>query len=127
MTEIASLVLFSGHPEQAAAFYRAAGLQLRDEDHGDGPRHLAADLGGLHFAIFDAGSTAGRAPQWREPGSSFPGFYVASLDDTLTALAGHGAPVLVSHQVRPWACRAVVEDPDGRAVEINQRGHCASQ
>jgi len=60
-------------------------------------------------------------------GQFVPGFNVASLEDTLTALAGHGAPVLVSHQVRPWACRAVVQDPDGRAVEINQRGHCAGQ
>ncbi len=125
MAEIASLVLFSGDPEQTAAFYRAIGLQLHDEDHGDGPRHLAADIGGVHFAVFDAASSAGHAPKWREPGSSFPGFYVASLEHTLTTLAGYGAPVLVSHQVRPWACRAVVEDPDGRAVEINQRGHCA--
>jgi hypothetical protein len=22
----------------------------------------------------------------------------------------------------PWGCRAVAEDPDGRAVEVNQRG-----
>lgn len=127
MAEIASLVLFSGHLEQTAAFYRTVGLQLHDEDHGDGPRHLAADIGGLHFAIYAAGSSGGRAPRWREPGSSFPGFYVASLDDTLTALAGGGAPVLTAHQVRSWGCRAVVEDPDGRAVEINQRSHCASQ
>jgi hypothetical protein len=29
MAQIASLVLFSGHLEQAAAFYRTVGLQLR--------------------------------------------------------------------------------------------------
>lgn len=57
MAEIASLVLFSGHLEQTAAFYRTVGLQLHDEDHGDGPRHLAADIGGLHFAIYAAGSS----------------------------------------------------------------------
>ena len=127
MVEIASLVLFSVDLEQTAAFYRMIGLHLDDEDHGDGPRHLAADLGGVHFAIFAADDSAGRAPQWRESGSSFPGFYVASLDDTLAALAGSGVTVLTGHQVRPWACRAVVEDPDGRAVEINQRGHCRNQ
>lgn len=127
MAEIASLVLFSGHPVQTATFYRTVGLPLHDEDHGDGPWHLAADIGGLHFAIYDAGDSAGRAPAWREPGSSFPGFYVASLDDTLAALTAADAPVLVTHQVRPWACRAVVEDPDGRPVEINQRGHCPGQ
>jgi lactoylglutathione lyase len=124
MTELSSLVLFTGHMEQTRAFYRAVGLTLDDEDHGDGPRHYATDLGGVHFALFDAGPPSGRAPQWREPGSSFPGFYVASLDDAVAALAAQGAPVLTAHQPRDWGCRAVIEDPDGRPVEINQRDHC---
>jgi lactoylglutathione lyase len=127
MAEIASLVLFSGHLEQAAAFYRAVGLELGDEDHGEGARHLAGDIGGVHFALYRASGPAGRAPRWRDQGSSFPGFYVTSLDDTLAALAGHGAPVLIRHEAMPWGCRAVAEDPDGRPVEINQRGHCPGQ
>jgi predicted enzyme related to lactoylglutathione lyase len=40
------------------------------------------------------------------------------------ALAEVGAAMLTSHQEMPWGCRVVAEDPDGRAVEINQRGHC---
>jgi len=125
MTELSSLVLFTGHLEQARAFYRAVGLALDGEDHGDGPLHYATDIGAVHFAIFDAGPSSGRAPQWRESGSSFPGFYVTSLDDTVAALTAQGAPVLAAHQVRDWGCRAIIEDPDGRPVEINQRGHCA--
>jgi lactoylglutathione lyase len=126
MAEFASLVLFSGRTEQLAAFYRAVGVDLEYEDHGDGLRHLAADVGEAHFAIYDSGA-AGDARGWREPGSSFPGFYVTSLDDTLVALAAQGTTVLVEHQVKDWGCRVVVQDPDGRAVEINQRGHCADQ
>jgi hypothetical protein len=38
-----------------------------------------------------------------------------------------GAPVLIGHQFKDWGCRAVVEDPDGRPIEINQRDHCASE
>lgn len=127
MTELSSLVLFTGHIEQAREFYRAVGLSLDDEDHGDGPVHSAADVSGIHFALFDAKPASGRAPQWRDAGSSFPGFYVTSLDDTVAALIAQGAPVLVPHQVRDWGCRAIVEDPDGRPVEINQRGHCTRQ
>ena len=82
MTELSSLVLFTGNIEQARAFYRAVGLNLDDEDHGDGPLHYATDISGVHYA---------------------------------------------EHQVRDWGCRAIVEDPDGRPVEINQRGHCAGQ
>jgi hypothetical protein len=43
---------------------------------------------------------------FRQAGTVFPGFWVAD------------------HQERDWGCRVIVADPDGRAVEINQRGHC---
>ena len=94
MTELSSLVLFTGNIEQARAFYRAIGLNLDDENHGDGPLHYATDISGVHFALFDAKPASGRAPQWRRAGSSFPGFYVTSLDDTVAALTTQGAPVL---------------------------------
>ena len=124
MAEIASLVLFSVDVGATVAFYRALGLELEGEDHGDGPIHFAADVAGVHFAVLDAAADPGRALSWRRAGSLFPGFWVPSLSATVAALAQLEAPVLVVHQVREWGCRAVLEDPDGRAVEINQRDHC---
>jgi lactoylglutathione lyase len=124
MIEMASLVLFANDPSATAACYRAIGVELESEDHGDGLAHLATDLGGVHFAIFPADGGPARAPGWHHPGSSFPGFYVASLDAVLGRLEQLRTPVLAAHQQRPWGCRAIIEDPDGRAVEINQRGHC---
>lgn len=121
--EVSSLVLFTAHLEQTAAFYGAIGLDLDREDHGEGPVHHAVELGSVHFAIYPAES-AGSAPDRRAAGSSFPGFYVDSLDATQDALAGLGSPVLKSHEEMPWGCRIVVADPDGRPVEVNQRGHC---
>jgi len=121
MTEIASLVLFSGKVDETATFYRSLGVPLADEVHDDGPVHFAAELGGVHFAIW-ATAADGLVPPWRGSGSSFPGFYVDSLDDVVAALAE--APVLAGHEVKPWGCRVVLQDPDGRPVEINQRNHC---
>ena len=37
MTELASVVLFATDPAATAAFYRALGLVLEDEHHGEGP------------------------------------------------------------------------------------------
>jgi MerR family transcriptional regulator, thiopeptide resistance regulator len=122
--QFSSLILFTGHIDQARAFYRAVGLQLHEEDHGGGPLHYATDISGVHFALYEAKDSPGRAPQWREAGSSFPGLYVTSLDDTMAALAAQEVPVLRAHQAMDWGCRAVVEDPDGRPIEINQRDHC---
>ncbi len=123
MTEMASLVLYAASPQATAAFYRALGLKLADEDHGEGPVHFATELGPVHFAIYPA-EEPGRARERRSAGSMFPGFYVQSLDQAAEALAHIGAPVLTGHQQMPWGCRVVAEDPDGRTIEINQRGHC---
>jgi len=40
------------------------------------------------------------------------------------ALARAGAATLTGHDQMPWGCRIVAEDPDGRAIEVNRRGHC---
>jgi len=122
---MASLVLYAVSPPATAAFYRTLGLQLEDEEHGEGPVHFATELGPVHFAIYPA-QAPGRATERRSGGSSFPGFYVKSLDQVTEALARAGAQMLSGHQQMPWGCRVVAEDPDGRAVEINQRGHCPS-
>jgi hypothetical protein len=71
MTELASLVLFTADAVAAARFYRAVGVPLQDEDHGEGPVHAAAELGDLHFALYPA-TAPGRAPERRSAGSSFP-------------------------------------------------------
>jgi lactoylglutathione lyase len=125
MTEMASLVLFAANQWTTAAFYRAVGLDLADEDHGEGAVHFATDLGSVHFAIYPA-EAPGRSLERRVGGSYFPGFYVESLDRAADALAGVGALILSEHEEMPWGCRVIFEDPDGRAVEINQRDHCAS-
>jgi lactoylglutathione lyase len=125
MTALASLVLFSRAPAATAAFYRTLGIDLADEDHGDGVVHYAADLGGVHVAVFDAPQQPAVVPGYRQAGTVFPGFWVADLDDTVAALRAQGTSTVVDHQVREWGCRIIVADPDGRAVEVNQRGHCA--
>jgi catechol 2,3-dioxygenase-like lactoylglutathione lyase family enzyme len=125
VVDVASRVLFAADPDKTADFYRALGIDLEHEVHGEGPVHYAAELGQLHFAIYPAESSA-TAPDHRTGGSSFPGFYVESLDETTRALVNIGSPVLSRHETMPWGCRIVAADPDGRPVEINQQGHCDS-
>ena len=99
-------------------------MPLQDEDHGDGPVHFAAEIGPVHFAIYQADTPPEGVTPWRGAGSVFAGFYVDSLEKTVASVTALGAPLLTEHESRPWGCRAVAEDPDGRAVEINQRDHC---
>jgi len=59
--------------------------------------------------------------------ATFRGFYVESLDEASTRLTEVGAVIFQEHQVRPWGCPIVAEDPDGRAIEISQHGHCVAE
>ena len=124
MVEVASIVVFSDWPAETVSFYRALGVPLVDEDHGDGALHAAAEVGGVHLAVFPS-DEGGASPPWRAGGSTFVGFWVSSLETAVEALVPLGAQVLVAHECREWGCRVVLSDPDGRPVEINQRGHCA--
>jgi lactoylglutathione lyase len=125
MAEMASLVLFAADAERTGDFYRAIGLSLEAELHEEGPVHLAVELGPVHFAIYEA-AAPGQAPERRSSGDTFPGFYVDSLDEVAGALRKLGAPLIQEHEAMPWGCRVVAKDPDGRAVEVNQREHCAA-
>ncbi len=117
MTEVASVVLFSDDPVRTGAFYRALGVDLEDEHHDGGSVHAAADLGGVHVAVGSGSGNAGSGvptPGWRASGSTFVGFYVASLDEAVVSVRALGSKMLIGHEVCEWGCRAIAEDPDGR-------------
>jgi len=125
MAEIASLVLFASDARQTIEFYRAVGVALQDEQHHDGPVHAACEVVPVNVAVYPAQS-AGMAPGRRAGGSTFPGFYIASLEAVQAALTALGSPLLTAHEQMPWGCRIVAADPDRRPVEINQRDHCSA-
>ncbi|MFZ0668064.1 MAG: VOC family protein [Acidimicrobiales bacterium] len=125
MIELSSLVLFATDANKTGAFYMALGVDLEPERHDDeGPVHLAASVGDTHFAVYEGENAGTRSLEWRTAGGDFPGFYVDSIDDTLAALSGLGSRLIREHEIRPWGCRVIVEDPDGRPIEIIERDHC---
>ncbi|MFD7507414.1 VOC family protein [Streptomyces sp. NPDC059850] len=93
---IALIVLYTDHVEESRAFYSGLGLALVQEQHGRGPVHYAATLpDGTVVELYPA--TA------RRPVSSVRlGFTVDGRTVTPPLAPG----------------RHVVEDPDGRAVEL---------
>lgn len=116
---IGALVLFASDLERTVAFYRVLGVPLQVDDHGEdeGPLHFACDLDGCHFAVFPA-DREGRSPGLRESGASFPGFVVESVEEAVEAARAFGIKVIQEPSPYPWGLRAVLEDPDGRPVEV---------
>jgi predicted enzyme related to lactoylglutathione lyase len=98
--------------------YRALGLNFKEEQHGSGPIHHSCDLGGTILEIYPG--TEGGDPDRRASGATSLGFRVPSVDGTLSTLEKIGVSVIVRPKDSEWGRRAVIADPDGRAVEISQ-------
>lgn len=136
VTDLGSLILFSGDVERAAAFYAALGLVLAPEQHGEGPLHFTCSIGLTHFALFaatggvaqDAGDARGAKAaaiegpmSHKRPGSQFFGLTVNDLAAAFVAALATGGTVVQDPRDYPWGRRALVRDPDGRVVELFER------
>jgi predicted enzyme related to lactoylglutathione lyase len=104
--------------EAMLAFYQSLGVSFTQEQHGAGPVHHSCDLGGTVLEIYPG--SEGKAPNRKAGGATMLGFRVPSVDTVLAALAQSGAPLVTPPKDQQSGRRAVVADPDGRAVEISQ-------
>ena len=112
------IVLRSSHIEASLAFYRAIGLSFEEEKHGSGPVHYACRLGATVIEIYPE---AAQDPQdYRGSGSTLLGLTVGLLDAVLNEMRVLSVPILTAPKASTWGRRAVVQDPDGRAIELNE-------
>jgi catechol 2,3-dioxygenase-like lactoylglutathione lyase family enzyme len=107
------VVIRSSDLQRAQRFYEALGLRFSWEQHGDGPRHLATDLGHLVFEIYPAGGGPGLS------GVQL-GFQVASVAEAIAAVEALGAVIVSRGKGRPWRKPAVVIDPDGNRLLLTE-------
>ena len=109
------LVLKTFRLDELRAFYHTLGIEFTEEQHGKGPRHLAGMVGDLVLEFYPVASDGPIDSTTRL------GFAVEKLDEVFAAFQAFGSPVVTPPQKSEWGYRAVVRDPDGRAVEISQR------
>ena len=117
MSEVALslLVLRSQQVEALRLFYETLGIDLCEEQHGTGPVHFAGKLGPTVLEIYplvdgDADTTTRL------------GFVVEDLGYVLESLWRRKLSPLKKAKETEWGLRAIVKDPDGRAVELYHRG-----
>lgn len=106
------LVLRSSDPVATRRFYEALGLTFTTEQHGTGPVHHACVLGETVLEIYPHREGAQRDVR----DETRLGLRVADLDATLATAVACGFTV----QKHPSATspRALLNDPDGRVVEL---------
>lgn len=109
------LVLKTRQIENLLTFYRTLGIELVEEQHGKGPLHYAGRLGETVFELYPVTDNDSVDAAIRL------GFGVPKLVEMIEVLRSGGTLVVSEPKKTEWGTRAVVRDPDGRAVELYQR------
>lgn len=110
------LVLKTRQVADLRAFYETLGVTLSQEKHGRGAAHLAGKMGDVSFELYelpDDGTVVDATTRL--------GFAVNTLVKVVDALQALGITIVSQPKSTEWGYRAVVRDPDGRAVELYQR------
>lgn len=110
------VVLKTRQVEALRKFYGSLGIELAQEQHGKGPVHFAGRVGDVVLEVYplpDDGTPADVSTRL--------GFTVARLAEVVEALKAFDTQIVTEPQATQWGLRAVVRDPDGRAVELYQR------
>jgi predicted enzyme related to lactoylglutathione lyase len=109
------LVLKTRQLGKLREFYQAIGIPLSEEQHGTGPVHYAGRVGDATLEVYPL-------PDGADPADSTTrlGFRVNDLDEVLHSLQAMGTRIVSPLQQSAWGYRAVVRDPDGRAVELSR-------
>ncbi len=107
------LVLRCSDIDKTRAFYEKLGMRFERERHGTGAEHFACADGDVTIELYPS-----RDPSAK--GVERLGFTVHSLDQAVAAVREAGALVRSAPTLTEAGPRAVVEDPDGRAVELEQ-------
>jgi len=106
------IVLRVADLERAKFFYEQLGMEFEGQRHGAGVFHYACQEKHLVFELYQADNIYPTTQSIRL------GFEVPNIDNTIAALKIAGFRVLRSPKQSTWGKRAVVEDTDGRRIEV---------
>ncbi len=113
--ELRLLVIRTAQLEKVVEFYTQLGLSFAYHRHGTGVYHYAATQGVFTFEIYPL-----QKHQQAADTSTRLGFAVLDFDALLASVAT--SPLLVSPpQPTEWGEMALLQDPDGRKVEIYRK------
>lgn len=118
MAALSLIVLRCVDLEVSRSFYAALGLCFEKEQHGNGPIHYSCRLGDLVLELYPGKPVSVSART--VGGATMHGFRVDSLEAVLANLQIQRSEIIHPPSDSPWGRRAIVLDPDGRAVELTQ-------
>lgn len=118
--DVDAIILYAEDLSDTVAFYRALGLSLEPQEDMAGEKHYACEMGMSHFAVFSAKNGQVAGYPYRAARGTVIGLQVDKLDKLIATAVAAGATVVESAAEVPWGRRAVICDPEGRYLELNQ-------
>lgn len=115
--ELNLLVIRTKNPRLLAEFYEKIGLQFEYHQHGNGPFHYATALGKTVFEIYPFTKSQQEADKTLRLG-----FTVKNLDELIAKLKQENINILTEPAHSEWGYFAVIADPDGRKIELTEKG-----
>lgn len=116
MTQLNLLVLKTDKMAGQAAFYSALGFTFEQHRHGNGPLHYASTGSNPVLEIYPLPKNITTPDS-----TSRLGFVVEDLVALVTTLQEINVTIVSPPAQTEWGFTAVVQDPDGRKIELTQR------
>ena len=107
------LVLKTEQLNRLKYFYETLGMEFQPEQHGNGPVHFSAPLGGMVLEIYPL-------PEGEADRTTRLGFIVDEVGSLAESLWRRELAPLTKVKETPWGRCLIVKDPDGRTVELYQ-------
>lgn len=111
------LVIRSAIPEQLTEFYALLGMVFEYHRHGNGPFHFSAQIGPTVLEIYPLAKGQDRCDKHLRLGLKIDLFAA-----TIEKLQQQGVHFQHPPTTTEWGIMAVVEDPEGRKLELYDRG-----
>jgi lactoylglutathione lyase len=117
MPSIHLIVIKTDKLQEQAAFYSSLGFNFDYHKHGNGPYHYASTGDNLVLEIYPLPKGVSQPDH-----TTRLGFTVENLDHLTENLRSQGARIVTPPARTEWGYTAVVEDLDGRKIELTEKG-----
>ncbi|MET3879818.1 VOC family protein [Chitinophaga sp. OAE865] len=117
MINLSLVVIKTNKLHKQSEFYSSLGFQFEYHKHGNGPYHYASVGEKPVLEIYPL-------PKGTEVADHTTrlGFVVDNLSQTIQTLIDIGVKIISEPAHTEWGYTAVVQDPDGRKIELTEKG-----
>lgn len=116
MPSVHLIVIKTDKLQAQSEFYTALGFTFDYHRHGNGPFHYASEGSGTVLEIYPLPKGITQPDH-----TTRLGFTVDDLDSLISDLRSRGAAIVAPPARTEWGYTAVVEDLDGRKIELTEK------